>query len=192
MKSKKIDYVAYGAMIILVISIASLGIRFTGHATDTATVNVSVSSTASINFTVENVNWGTGSVDDGKIGATLDTANTKTNGTDFTAVETPLTIENVGNVNVSINLSTNTNASDFIGGTNPYFRFNVTDNEAGSCNSTDTASFTDLNESAILICQNLQFGQANDAIDLHIKIFIPSDSHTGARGQTITALATTT
>ena len=189
MKSAKIDWTIYISVIIIIISIAAIGINITGHATDDATVNITITSTASINFTVDFVNFTDGNVNAGAIGATLDTEGTVTNGT-WGATSSGFTLENIGNVNVSLNMTSDKNASVFLGGTNPTFKYKITEDEAGACEKNNASSYIDLNISGLIVCYPFVFHNGIDEVSVDIELFVPSDSNTGEQTATITAVAT--
>jgi len=171
----------------------------TGFATDTATVNVTITSTADINFTTDNINFGTGTVDSGTAQAVLDTSqNSKTNGTTFTANSVGLLLRNIGNVNATIRLAGGS-AATFIGGTSPAYKFNVSNTgtgaKAGSCVANESATqgdWTDVNSTApgSEICSPLSNDAAADTVRIDIQLTIPKDSKTGALGDVLTATAT--
>ena len=75
--------------------------KLTGFAvTDTADVNLSVASNLLINFTTDSVDWGTGYVTPGAGNADLYTNGTIVGGS-WSAVSSPLVIENAGNENAN-------------------------------------------------------------------------------------------
>ena len=163
----------------------------TGFAIDTGTANLTISGLAQINFTTDVISWGTGSVPTGKISCELDTENNE-NCTDFTAVNGGLILENIGNVNVTLNLSSDKNAASFIGGSDatPMFQWKVTNNETGSClPDTNITSYTDVTVATQLACENFGYLLAADALEIDLRVVIPSDA-AGTKGSIITATAT--
>jgi len=101
------------AVAVVVISLFSVGLLYfsvsdlftvlSGHATGEA--NLTVEPAATINFTRGALNWQSGRVNSGQTLAYLDTAaGTVVNG-NWTAVTQGLRIENIGNLNVTLNLS---------------------------------------------------------------------------------------
>ena len=168
---------------------------FTGFATSTGTANLTVESTADINFTNGFLNWSSGRVNQGAANATLDTAlGTVTNG-NWTAVTNGFQIENIGNVNVTLDLLAGKDANSFLGGTAPLYRYNVTNNETGSCLNQSAFNFGqyyDVNTTSpgTRICTNFLFNDSKDRIRVDLRIIIPSDSLTGVLGDTWTATGT--
>ena len=148
--------VIFGLAIVSMVSMFGTinGFAITGYATANGTVNVTINTSVSLNFTTSEVNWGTGAVDIETVWATLDTVGGVTNGT-WSAVSSGLVIRNAGNVNLTLNLSTGKNASAFIGGTGESYEYNVSNVDAGACIppggfSLDT--YYDVNGSSVLIC----------------------------------------
>ncbi|MFO8015684.1 MAG: LamG-like jellyroll fold domain-containing protein [Candidatus Woesearchaeota archaeon] len=119
----------------------------------------------------------------------------------FIVPGTGLRIENVGNRNATLQLNSNKNAADFIGGTNPQFQLNTTETEAGSCdNSTGPNSgltptwnntFAPIPTNNEQICSIFHPEGSSDELELHIKLRIPDNSKTGSLNTTITTTATT-
>ena len=164
------------------------------------TTNLTVSQTVAINFTINNINFGTGYVLPGSTAATLVTGGANnTNGT-WQNVTQGFVIANIGNINVSLWLSTNKTAAEFIGGTNPAYQYNVTNN-ASSCPGAAIASrqfnkWYDVNNTnstspwfGDYICRNMSYIQGNNNVTVDIKLIVPSDSFTGSLGDFMTATA---
>ena len=165
---------------------------FTGYVTDSGTVNLTVITTASINFTTDNINFGVGRVDAGAPNATLVTTGRNNTGGNWTNVTQGFVLENIGNLNVSISIYTGKDADTFLGGTNPEYQFNVTNVEIGSCipwagfnlgewydaNTTDPGTFA---------CSNFSYVDAGDELRIDMRLVVPSDSLTGDLGDIITA-----
>ena len=193
MKSSKDDLISYIAILVIIISLASIGMQITGNATvtDTAIVNVTVSSFAAINFTVDLVNFNSGSVNDGSAGATINTEGTVTNGT-WGETLSGLTLENIGNVNVTLGLKSDKVAADYLGGTSPTFKYKVNDSagNSGACVNNAAETYTSFTTEDVTVCSPLQFGDSADEIEIDIELYIPSDSYTGEQTAIITATGT--
>ncbi len=199
------------AVIAVVISIIGTAITYnyltsfrnklTGFATSTGTVNLSVESAASINFTTSNINWGSGRVNAGQNNATLNTAggaNNVTNG-NWTGNTAGFVVENIGNVNVTFDLKTGKTAAQLVGGSaggGPQYQYNVTNQEVGSCrNSTggttlkiNLGTFYNVNttDPGTRICDIFPYDSNNDTIRIDVRLVIPSDSLTGTLSDTFT------
>ena len=169
--------------------------KFTGFSTSksNATVNVTVNSVTAINFTTNNINFGAGYVNPGSANVTLDTSTgTTTGGTGFTANSVGFVLENIGNTNVTLNISSGKTAASFLGGSNPQYLYNLSDIEAGSCLSYPSNSTfqTFLTGGGNLTCGNFQFKTSADTVRIDVRLVIPFDSITGDLGDQITATAT--
>lgn len=194
------------AVVAVVISLFSVGLLYlsvgnlvtvlSGRATGEA--NVTVESAASINFTRSALNWQSGRVNNGQTSAYLDSAaGTVVNG-NWTAVTSGLKIQNIGNVNVTLNLSVTKTAATFIGGSSPLYKWNVTNDEANSClNATGGPTngmghlgiYYNPNTTTAIYCPLFQFIDSADQVNISINLTIPSDSITGTLNDILTATA---
>ena len=197
-------------LFVFVISLFSLGVFYlsartlfstiSGYATSTGEANLTVESAVIINFTTSQINWGSGRVNSGFGSAGLNTfeTNNVTNGNWTLQTAGGLRIQNLGNVNVTLNLSGTKTAAQMIGGTGPGYKWNVSNVESGSClNSTGGTDFLALNNfynvntTTALFCGRFQFVDSADTVRIDFNLTVPSDSLTGALGDTITATAFT-
>jgi hypothetical protein len=190
MKLSNNDMINYAAVLVIVVSLASIGMQITGYAavTDTAVVNVTVMTSAAINFTTDYINFGEGLVDGGQSGAHLHTNGTATVDGNWTSLGSGFTLENIGNVNLSLGLMADNDADGFIGGTNPQFRYLVSESagNAGSCASA-SGTWTDFTTSNVSVCANFPIEDTRDEVDVDIHLYIPSDSNVGELTATVTA-----
>lgn len=193
------------AVIALIVSVSSAGITYlsfsnlvsqiTGYATGEA--NLTVESTVSINFSNSSVNWGSGRVNTGQTKAYLDTQSGTVTFGNWTAVSGGLVVENTGNVNLTLNLTGGKTAAQFLSGTNPAYKWNVSNFEVGSCLNatggpplyTQFGKFSDVNTSTELICNTFRFEAGNDTILIAFNLTVPENSLKGALGDIITATA---
>ncbi len=164
-------------------------------------VNVTVQSNLIINFTTDAIWWGSGRVDPGANNATLDTSRNTTykvlNGNWNTFAynkSNGFIIENIGNLNASLWIATAKNSTQFLGGGNPAYQFNITNNEANSCtNATglNLGGYYDVNTTGLgtNVCSLIEPNDARDTVRLDILLRIPSGSLTGELTDTITATA---
>ncbi len=190
------------ATINLIITINKIGdIKIlTGFATDTGTANLTIESLASINFTTDNIDWGSGIVDTGETLAYLDTKSNSVTHGNWTATGTGLILENIGNINVSLDIKAGKTAATFLGGTSPGYKWRFEDSlEAGSClNSTGGTdalpldAFYDVNTTSpgTRVCEIFQFADGTDSLKIHLNLSVPYNAIIGARGDIITATAT--
>jgi len=199
------------AIFAVVVSIIGAGITYnyltafknkiTGYGVE-GSINLSVESSVEVNFSTGNINWLSGRVAAGQTFATLNTsvhgAGNVTNG-NWTGNDKGLVIENIGNVNVSLRFTFGDNAATLLEGNseNRSYRFNVTNNESGSCTaangSTETgylnlSAFIDVNTSGTSFCPRFRFSDGSDLMRMDIALVIPSDTPTGAKNDTITAV----
>ena len=196
--SGKNNLLFYLALILLIVAVVvfflniSQVVNLTGKAIGTA--NLTVESITEINFTTNNIDWGSGAVTSGQSSATLNTAGDAANVTNgnWTGNTAGLVIENIGNVNVSLNISAGKTATTLLGGLSPTYEYNFSNIEANSCSGGTTAlnEFTSANTSVLRVCGIFDFSDDSDRIRIDIKLVVPSDSKTGAIGDIITATAT--
>lgn len=196
------------AVFVFIISLLSIGVFYlsartlfstiSGYATSTGEANLTVETAVIANFTTSQINWGSGRVNSGAASAGLNTneLNNVTNGNWTLQNAGGLRIQNQGNVNVTLNLSGTKTAAQLIGGTNPVYRWNISNVEINSClNSTGgnvslpLNNFYDVNTTTASFCGRFQFIDSADTVRIDFNLTIPSDSLTGALGDTITATA---
>jgi hypothetical protein len=189
------------AIVAFVLSAAGLGYNYysvhsglTGFVTSTGTANLTVLSQAAINFTINNINWGTGIVVAGANNATLSTTGANNTNGNWTNVTQGFIIKNIGNVNLSVSIATAKTAITFLGGTNPQYQFNVTNNQTGSCANASGFNLgqwynTNITGVGTYVCSNLSYNQSLSTIRVDLKLIVPSDSLTGVLSDTMTATA---
>lgn len=177
---KSLEVVTYVSIMVIAISLFFIGIEITGFVTvsDTGVVNVTIEESAALNFTTDLLDFGSGTVTGGLSGATLSSAGTgSVDGGTWALQPGQLVLENIGNVNVTLNLTTNKLVADFIGGTNPTFKAIVSDNETGSCTGTQTfSSFEDITTSHKTACGVFGFEDTADSINIDFEIYIPNNA----------------
>ena len=198
----------------IVISLGGLLVFMTGGGEEitgaamspTALARINITARASINWTVNTVDWGTGYVNDTALFCRLNTEglNSILNCTGFTTVTEGLRLENDGNRVVSVNLSSNNSAAQFLGGTGPLYQWKLANNESDSCGThisgnacainasalKYTGAYYDVNTTAEEICPCFKFQNPNDTINVELQVQVPSDSYYGVRESTLTAYAT--
>ncbi len=166
-----------------------IGHRMTGNTISTGTVNLTVDTISSVNFTISDIDWGSGAFDDGAGYALLVSNGTVENG-NWTPVSDGFVIENNGNVGLIFNLSFGKNASELIGGSGPEYLFKVSDVESGSC--TPASGFNldqwyNISTESVSICSNFNSTDLNDLIKIDLYLKIPSNSKSGSLNDTLTA-----
>jgi len=195
--------------LIIFLGLLLLGATFVSTTTGeqaAGTVVISVQATASLKFALNTVDFGIGFVNTtgGNQVCVLDTEGTNSNTRciNFTTVTQGFVLENDGNINLTVDLLSNKNASVFIGGNSTLsaFRWKVSQNETGSCgNITFASSYVDVNTTSpgTRICNTFSGGiggfnsrDTNDSLRIDLNITIPYDALAGTRNATITATGT--
>ncbi len=166
----------------------------------TGTANLTVTSTVSIVFRNNSIDFGAGTVNDTSTGTdncTMDTANGKTANTCLTFVSQPtgFQVENNGNVNVTLSASFDKTAAGFIGSTatTPIFTMKISNDETSACvnlNGTFT-SYANVPTAATIVCNTTTFGLADtaDLFAIDVNISIPEDAPGGTKTTTLTVTA---
>jgi hypothetical protein len=107
--------------------------NFTGKIiSSNASINLTIEPIILINFSIDNINWGSGSVDATATSANLDTFGNVTNGS-WNPVSSGFVIDNIGNVNISLSFSSLNNAESFIGGDNPSYQYQISNVGESAC-----------------------------------------------------------
>jgi len=172
--------------------------------TDTGSVSATIESVTAINLTNGTIDWGTGRVANGYSMCTLDSFDGSTTGcTNFSAQYEGFIIENIGNQNVSLNVTSTQGGYGFIGGSNATYLWKITNGtEQGSClnrtgeNSPDFEVFMDGEYYSIMsgtneACPWFLAEDGSDQLELNIQLGIPADAGAGALSDTITFTAVT-
>lgn len=192
------------AVIALVVSVVGMGITYnyfaefeewiTGYGV-VGNINLTVETLAAINFSATNISFGSGQVDAGQSSAGLVSSNGSISNGNWTAVTNGMIIENVGNLNVTLNITAGSNAATFIGGISgggPVYEWNITngDGEANSCNGTTgltLGAFETVSTDTRAVCDAFNFQDAQDTIRIDVYLVIPDDATIGERTDVITA-----
>ena len=136
------------AVVLVVLSVLGLGVtmmkasdfkeKITGYATSgEGYVNISITTTVSINVTDDMIDFKEGGVDAGKTYATLESTSGNPTIVDGSWPGTnsdadSIEIENIGNINVSLNISS-ADGAGFFDGTGSNYSLKLTNKEAGAC-----------------------------------------------------------
>ena len=168
---------------IFVLSNLNLNGRAVGY------VNITIIHISSLNFTLNSVDFGAGSVYLNSSNATIDTTGIVIGG-NWTQTNEGFIIENLGNTNLSVFLKSEKNATEFLGGTNPEYYYMFNNFEPNSCTENASAmnSWLPLNNTGYgdKICTNMQYIDSNDTIRLDLRLVIPSDAIRGSRFDVLT------
>jgi len=168
--------------------------------TDTAGVNLTISTLAEVNWTTDSINWGSGTVATGLGFCVLDTMqdSLSANCTGFSPPDGggSLVLENIGNKNLTLNISTSNNASDFIGDGATYnavYKWNASNLEPSSCPGLAIAEGAWQTASTVHteVCNTtgggFLAGDGSDTMIFDVSIEIPNDATPGEKLSTITA-----
>lgn len=101
-------------------------------------------------------------------------------------------VENDGTVNISVNVTSDKNADQFIGGTSPSYMIKGVVGESGACSSLVT-TYTEVSnstETPLAICPLLKFQNDADMFKVPAILIVPSDVATGQHNSTLTFSAT--
>ena len=183
----------YLSFLIIILSLFNFSFNFTGHSiniSDSAIINITIRQRVNINFTLDRISFGEGSIDTGKQNATIDTLGNVIDG-NWTPVTSGFRIENLGNTNITLYLKSNKNALEFLGGTNPDYEYMITDEEPGSCTpiKINLGQWYDVNITGdgTEICNFFLFSENSDTVNIDLKLVIPSDAKDGSHLDTFTA-----
>ena len=169
-------------------------------------VNLTVEALAAINFSYDEINFHNGTVTVGSQNCTMYTGKGGITlcGADGSwdpvgewgePSEQGFVVENIGNVNLTVDLKSGKDAATYIGGSFPRYEWNVSENETGSCDDggfyTDFNLFDAVNTSGdgTKVCDNFVYevntGDPNE-LRIDILVAVPQNSFTGELIDTIT------
>ena len=190
MSLSKTDATSFIAMLVIIVSVAVIGLEMTGNVTDTADVNVTITSSASINFSQDVLFFGDGYVwaNASGYGALLDSEGTVTNGT-WSATNGGLQLNNTGNVDINVSLSSDKLAPAFIGDPAATFKYKVENGSTADCKDqqTEGTAYTEFTTSPVMVCGNVTAAQ--NVLDIQIELYIPASSPHSAKTAQVTATA---
>jgi len=172
--------------------------------TDTGSVSATVESVTAINLTNGTINWGTGRVADGYSTCSLNSNDGTTIGcNNFSGQSIGFIVENIGNQNVSLNITSTQGSNAFIGGTAATYMWQIFNGtEEGSCLNRSgidgpdfevmiDGSFASVTSGTTEACPWFLAEDGSDQLELDISIGIPADAGAGALSDTITFTAVT-
>ncbi len=189
---KTTETISYISIAVIVVSLFFIGTELTGFVTE-GIVNVTIETSASINFTTALLDLGNGTVTPGQAAIVSSdgsgAANQFWTGNQATG---ELVIENNGNVNVSLDLRADEEAATFIGGSSGQeFAILVAENESGSCASiTSYSTYTAITTADLEACSELGTDEAANSLTIDARLTIPDDSITGELDVQVMATAT--
>lgn len=188
--------VSIGSTVINLSSLQRIG-SISGFALSAqGTVSFSVNESVSISLTDNTVNFGECVLNNSGL---ITYMSNETNGTTISGFYCDglssgpdyMVLENDGNVNVLVNLSSNVSGVNFIGSpTNRgAFWFMATENETGSCTGTLANSWTNISAAdptTYSVCTNLTNVDTNDALNVWFRLDLPDDTTVGTKSAQIT------
>jgi hypothetical protein len=111
--------------------------KFSGKAIKSSGfINVTIDPTILINFTVSNINWGSGFVEEDSVTALIDTTGNIINGT-WDPVSSGFVIKNIGNTIVEMDFVSLRSANTFIGGTGSSYKYKISNVDPNACTPPD-------------------------------------------------------
>lgn len=163
---------------------------------DSSQINITIQEAIIINFTLDQINWGSGRVTAGYALLNTGAGVNNVTGGDWPGNDNGFLLENIGNLDVKLYLKTGLNASSFIGGNDPIYQYNITNNETSACVNTSDFSLGmlyDVNDSffgdGTLVCDIFRHNDSMDELRIDVKLKIPSDSKIGSLSDIMTATA---
>jgi len=170
---------------------------FLPGAPEQAIVQLEITSLVQINFTTDTIDWGSGTVATDKNFCVLNSydAAIGANCTSFTANTAGLVLENVGNRNVTLNITMQKTAANFITGTGPVCKWNMSNLESNSCPgiALTPGAWQTCATTAVVVCNSTGNGflstDGNDTLNFDVLVQIPGDAAPGAKSNVMTASA---
>ena len=161
-----------------------------------AIVQLDITSVVQVNFTTDTINWGSGTVVVGKDFCVLNSYDSSigANCSTFTPQTAGLVLENIGNKNVTLNITMQKNAADFIHPTNAVCQWNVSNLETGSCPgmARTPSSWQTCSATPTVVCNSTGNGfladDGADTLKFDVRVQIPSAA-TGGKENVMTASA---
>ena len=162
-----------------------------------AIVQFDISALVQVNFTTDTIDWGSGTVATGYGFCVLNSysASIDANCSTFTPQTAGLVLENIGNKNVTLNITMQKNAASFITGTGPVCQWNVSNKEPNSCPgiALTLGSWQTCATTAVVVCNSTGGGflatDTSDTLHFDALVQIPSDALSGAKTNVMTASA---
>jgi len=166
-------------------------------AAEEAIVQLEIEGIVQVKFTIDTIDWGSGYVNSTATFCVLNSydAAIGANCSSFTPQTAGLVLENVGNKNVTLNISMEKNAADFITGSSPVCKWNVSESESGSAPglALTPGDWQTCATTAVVVCNSTGNGflatDSSDTLHLDVLVQIPSDAAPGAKTNVMTASA---
>lgn len=188
--------------------IGRYGFSITGMAVNTSTgvAQLTIGVITELTNQVPTIDWGNGFVNGSYTNCTMDSEGNLSGGcVGFSSQSSGFLLENTGNTLMSVNFTSDKNASVFINGTNPSFQLKVSPNsiegQSGESSAQDTtpscgnawtpSSYTEVNLTGSYLCGNsttypFDYEGTKDATVVDLVVRVPENSPAGAKQVTIT------
>ena len=167
-------------------------------AEEEAIVQLDITALVQVNFTTDTINWGSGYVNITNTFCVLNSydATIGDNCTGFTPQTAGLILENIGNKNVTLNITMEKNGDTFIGGTNSLSecKWNVSESKTGSAPGLELTpgDWQDCSTTPVVVCNSTGNGflcdNTKDTLKFDVLVQIPNDA-SGAKSNVMTASA---
>lgn len=176
--------VSLGGTLLNLNKIGGGAMSVTGAAT-TGNVSLSIEADTTYNVTNTDIDFGQGSISGAQTYAILDSDYSPSVNWNASDINSFITLQNDGNVNINVTFTSNANATGFLGGTSPEFNYTVWDDEDNSCKlGLQTGLNSVVNESGsastMNVCESLDFGAPpdfNDTVNISIRLYVPIDAN---------------
>ncbi len=158
---------------------------------DTGPVNFTITGQVSIVFLDDSTDFGSGYPDPGSIALLQSNGTGYVENGSWSESTDSMVLNNDGNRVANVTLTSSKTPEEFIGHASADFHFIVADsaNNATACGDNQASTFTQLSTSAVAACNNFDFNDSHDTIDIDYQLTIPAASTVGSKTTTITANA---
>ena len=160
-----------------------------------AIVQLDITSLVQVNFTTDTINWGSGIISSNYCVLNSYDAAIGSNCSGFTPNTAGLVLENIGNKNVTLNITMEKDAASFIGGTSPVCQWNVSELDSGSAPglALTAGAWQTCGTTAVVVCNSTGNGflaaDAADTLQFDVRVEIATDALSGSKTNVMTASA---
>ena len=164
-------------------------------AAEEAEVKLEITSLVQVNFTTDTIDWGAGTITSNYCVLNSYDAAIGSNCSGFTPNTAGLVLENIGNQNVTLNITMGKDAATFITGTSPVCQWNVSVLEPGSAPglALTAGAWQTCGTTAVVVCNSTGNGflaaDAADTLQFDVRVEIPTDALSGSKTNVMTASA---
>jgi len=168
---------------------------FLPGAPETAIVQLNIEGVVQVNFTIDTIDWGSGTIISSYCILNSYDAAIGTNCSDFGPNTAGLVLENIGTFNVTLNITMEKDATSFIAGTNPVCQWNVSESEPGSAPglALTPGDWQPCSTTPVVVCNEtgngFLYGNSNDELHFDVEVKIATDATPGSKTNVMTATA---